>query len=402
MRDPYEVLGLSPGAPDEEVKRAFRQLAKQLHPDLHPNDPSADLRFREVMNAYQALSNSPPLEVQDVEVVGRPVKRRGPHAKATAIAAFLFTVSSVGVGALWQELSEGRLPDPEGPALPPPIEEQALPVPRSGERPEVTDASAKPSHAEPAAPDPSPDASSASGQAAARAASVQPAPGEVASQSEVESRRGSPETAPSSTSNERPPDIPATTAADPPPAAPAQDRASKGLTPPGSVKALTWTGWRNARFGFSLAYPAEIFVADSAEAGEGATFRSRDGRARLVVSALVNASGTTLAAHRRSLMDGPYRTAVFDYTPRRAYWFVLSGVLGEEIFYERVTFSCDRRMLHAWKLVYPLAERALYDRIVEEVHRRYRHSNGAGGRCGETGEQTSRAFRSDSPEVVTP
>ena len=39
--DPYKVLGLSPGASQEEIKRAYRQKVKEYHPDLHPNDPSA-------------------------------------------------------------------------------------------------------------------------------------------------------------------------------------------------------------------------------------------------------------------------------------------------------------------------------------------------------------------------
>src|SRR5262249_27267053 len=99
----------------------------------------------------------------------------------------------------------------------------------------------------------------------------------------------------------------------------------------------------------------------------------------LVISASIN--GITLAAHRRSLMSGPYRDAAFDYTPRSAHWFVLSGTMGDEIFYERVTFSCDRRTVHGWKLVYPVGERGFYDRVVEEVHRRYSHGNGVGGRC---------------------
>jgi tetratricopeptide (TPR) repeat protein len=41
MRDLYEVLGVGAGAPDEEIKAAFRRLAKQLHPDLHPGDAEA-------------------------------------------------------------------------------------------------------------------------------------------------------------------------------------------------------------------------------------------------------------------------------------------------------------------------------------------------------------------------
>lgn len=110
--------------------------------------------------------------------------------------------------------------------------------------------------------------------------------------------------------------------------------------------------------------------------------RSRDGRARLLVSAAINTSGRSLAGYRQALVDGPYRGAVFDYAPQRTTWFVLSGKLGNQMFYERVTFSCDQRAFHRWKLVYPLPERWFYDRIVEEVHRRYNHGNGPGAHCG--------------------
>ena len=77
-----------------------------------------------------------------------------------------------------------------------------------------------------------------------------------------------------------------------------------------------------------------------------------------------------------------YVSPAFDYKPRRTTWYVLSGTLGAEMFYQRVTFSCDGRAFHTWKLVYPLSERAFYDRIVEEVHRRYRHGKVSGGGCG--------------------
>jgi hypothetical protein len=166
--------------------------------------------------------------------------------------------------------------------------------------------------------------------------------------------------------------------------------AAASVVPPDPTKALTWISFRSARFGFSLAYPSEVFLADAAPSDEGASFRSRDGRARLTISVGMNTDRTTLAAHRRSLMNGPYGGAVFDYAPRRAYWFVLSGILGSEIFYQRVTFSCDRRTVHSWKLVYPLSERALYDRIVEGVHRRYHHGNGPGARCEGASQEAAR------------
>ena len=52
MTDPYSVLGITPGADDETIKKAYRQKCKQYHPDLHPNDPTAEEHFKEVQAAY--------------------------------------------------------------------------------------------------------------------------------------------------------------------------------------------------------------------------------------------------------------------------------------------------------------------------------------------------------------
>ena len=57
MKDPYEVLGIEPSATLDEVKRAYRALAKELHPDANPEDTVAANRFREVTEAYDLLSD---------------------------------------------------------------------------------------------------------------------------------------------------------------------------------------------------------------------------------------------------------------------------------------------------------------------------------------------------------
>ena len=56
-RDYYEVLGLSKSASDSEIKKAYRKLAKENHPDLHPDDKKAEARFKEVNEAYEVLSD---------------------------------------------------------------------------------------------------------------------------------------------------------------------------------------------------------------------------------------------------------------------------------------------------------------------------------------------------------
>lgn len=55
--NPYGVLGLSPGAGDEEVTRAYRRLAKKYHPDLNPGDERAEKRMAEINEAYEAIKS---------------------------------------------------------------------------------------------------------------------------------------------------------------------------------------------------------------------------------------------------------------------------------------------------------------------------------------------------------
>jgi DnaJ-class molecular chaperone len=57
MKDPYDVLGVSKTASQKEIKSAYRKLAKELHPDLHPGDTSLEQRFKEVSQAYTLLSD---------------------------------------------------------------------------------------------------------------------------------------------------------------------------------------------------------------------------------------------------------------------------------------------------------------------------------------------------------
>jgi len=56
MRDPYEILGVSPSAPAEDIKLAYRKAARLYHPDKNP-DPAAADRFRSIQSAYELLAD---------------------------------------------------------------------------------------------------------------------------------------------------------------------------------------------------------------------------------------------------------------------------------------------------------------------------------------------------------
>ncbi len=57
-RDSYEVLGVDRGADDTEIKKAFRKLARELHPDVNAHDPEAESKFKEAAEAYEVLSDA--------------------------------------------------------------------------------------------------------------------------------------------------------------------------------------------------------------------------------------------------------------------------------------------------------------------------------------------------------
>ena len=58
MRNPYEVLGVAPTASSDEIRAAYRKLAKKLHPDLNPGDKTAEEKFKEVSGAYDLLGDA--------------------------------------------------------------------------------------------------------------------------------------------------------------------------------------------------------------------------------------------------------------------------------------------------------------------------------------------------------
>ena len=75
MRDPYEVLGVSKGASEAEIKSAYRRLAKKLHPDANKHDPKAASRFAELNAAYEIVGDDKKRKAFDngeIDAEGKP------------------------------------------------------------------------------------------------------------------------------------------------------------------------------------------------------------------------------------------------------------------------------------------------------------------------------------------
>ena len=79
MVDPYKVLGVNRSASDEEIKRAYRKLAKKLHPDLNPGDKKVESQFKETTAAYDFLSDPDKRRKYDRGEIDESGQPRGPR-----------------------------------------------------------------------------------------------------------------------------------------------------------------------------------------------------------------------------------------------------------------------------------------------------------------------------------
>lgn len=131
---------------------------------------------------------------------------------------------------------------------------------------------------------------------------------------------------------------------------------------------LDWIGYRNQRFGLVLRYPAHVFKFErAAAAGDGELFSSQDGRAQLLIGAFENTDHHSPESYQKFIARQSYSGLKIDYAPVGRSWSVISGVRGDTMIYEKVMFSCGGRVINSFAMTYPVAERRLYDPIVEGI-----------------------------------
>ena len=91
MKDLYQILEVSPQAGLAEIKKSYRRLAKQYHPDCNPDNPDAERKFKELCGAYEILSDEGKRSAYDSARQNQPKK---PHAAKRAAAAQPFDFSA--------------------------------------------------------------------------------------------------------------------------------------------------------------------------------------------------------------------------------------------------------------------------------------------------------------------
>jgi hypothetical protein len=129
-----------------------------------------------------------------------------------------------------------------------------------------------------------------------------------------------------------------------------------------------WIGQQDPQFGYSYSYPEELFAAVEGDGKPGFHyFASNATDAKFLVGAWDNQDNATPEHFKRWMIANAGGYEEITYQPRGRSWFVLSGYRGDQIYYEKVMFSCQTRIVNILAIAYPIAERDQFDPVVEQM-----------------------------------
>ena len=154
--------------------------------------------------------------------------------------------------------------------------------------------------------------------------------------------------------------------------------AHSALAAPKYNRTDNWITYRNAEFGYRLFYPSAVFdTSQPAESDGGQSFITQDGRAKIVVFGTLNSEAFSPREYRRIILDefGGYDR--LDYSPQGKTWFVLSGYRGENIYYQKVIFSCGNKVINVLSVTFPTAEKRFYEPLIETMEDHFKSGRGA-------------------------
>jgi hypothetical protein len=138
----------------------------------------------------------------------------------------------------------------------------------------------------------------------------------------------------------------------------------------GAASAATtpWSHEQDNDLGFRFSYPRALFTQIEGDRKPAFHyFVSPNSDAKLMVGAWNNREGRTPDQFKRWLMANAGGYDELTYRPRGHSWFVLSGYRGNDIYYEKVMFSCGGQVVNVMAITYPSGERDLYDSVVERI-----------------------------------
>jgi hypothetical protein len=145
----------------------------------------------------------------------------------------------------------------------------------------------------------------------------------------------------------------------------------------GEVQAGRWSTYQDDNYGFSYSYPVELFTQVEGERPSFRYFRSPESEAKFMVGAWDSERGETPSHFKQWMLTNADGYEDITYQPRGRTWFVLSGHRGDQIYYEKVIFTCGGRVVNVLAISYPETQRGMFDQVVERMEDSFK----GGKRC---------------------